>query len=79
MQDVNDSLKAIRIPKGAHHLDLFFAHVNDPPSVRCCSIIEARDVKGRKRRHMSPMRKQLHVHMATACRQALGGLQAVAY
>jgi hypothetical protein len=34
-------VKAIRIPEGAHHLDLFFSHVNDPPSVRCCTI-EAR-------------------------------------
>lgn len=34
MQDVGQSIKAITIPEGAHHLDLFFADEKDPQSVR---------------------------------------------
>lgn len=33
-QDVNESIKAIIIPEGAHHLDLFFSHPKDPESVK---------------------------------------------
>jgi len=34
LEDVNESIKAIIIPEGAHHLDLFFSHPKDPESVK---------------------------------------------
>jgi len=31
--DISDTLVAVVIPEGAHHLDLMFLHPLDPPSV----------------------------------------------
>lgn len=33
LQNISDSLVAVVIPEGAHHLDLMFSHEDDPPSV----------------------------------------------
>jgi lysosomal Pro-X carboxypeptidase len=38
MEDLNDLLRAMVIPKAAHHLDLFFSHEHDTDAV----VIEAR-------------------------------------
>ncbi len=44
-QDVNDSILAIRIPEGAHHLDLFFSHPNDPRSVTAAREAQRREMR----------------------------------
>lgn len=33
LEDISDTLVAVVIPEGAHHLDLMFSHPLDPPSV----------------------------------------------
>ena len=33
LKNISDSLVAVVIPEGAHHLDFMFSHPLDPPSV----------------------------------------------
>ena len=33
LKNISDTLVAVVIPEGAHHLDLMFSHPLDPPSV----------------------------------------------
>ncbi|KAA6420487.1 MAG: Lysosomal Pro-X carboxypeptidase [Trebouxia sp. A1-2] len=40
LQNVSDSVVAIIIPEGAHHLDLMFSNVLDPPSVTAARNLE---------------------------------------
>ncbi|XP_076002584.1 lysosomal Pro-X carboxypeptidase [Genypterus blacodes] len=40
--NITDSLVAIMIPDGAHHLDLRYSHVDDPPSVRAARALEVK-------------------------------------
>ncbi|XP_056139643.1 lysosomal Pro-X carboxypeptidase isoform X2 [Lampris incognitus] len=39
-RNISDSLVAIMIPEGAHHLDLRYNNANDPPSVRTARALE---------------------------------------
>ncbi len=55
MQDVNESIKAIIIPEGAHHLDLFFSHPKDPVSVRAARTQQRSEI------HKWVQQKALHV------------------
>lgn len=38
--NITESLVAIMIPEGAHHLDLRFSNDQDPPSVRAARALE---------------------------------------
>ena len=45
MKNVSDSVVAVIIPEGAHHLDLRAADPNDPPSVKAARNIEKQMIK----------------------------------
>ena len=34
LTNLSDTLRAFQVPQGAHHLDLFFEHPDDPPTLR---------------------------------------------
>ncbi len=39
-KNVSNSLTALILPNGAHHLDLFFATAQDPPDVKWARVYE---------------------------------------
>ena len=43
--NVSETVLAIHIPEGAHHLDLMFSHPDDPPSVRVARQFEMAQVR----------------------------------
>ncbi|GLI61179.1 hypothetical protein VaNZ11_003469 [Volvox africanus] len=45
LHNVSNSVVAIIIPEGAHHLDLMYANPADPPSVRAARQVEMRHVR----------------------------------
>ncbi|KAF0686758.1 Aste57867_21463 [Aphanomyces stellatus] len=55
-ESLSDSIVAVSIDQGAHHLDLMFNHDNDPVSVRQARAVELREIRkwvqARKDRYM---------------------------
>jgi hypothetical protein len=45
LSDVSDTVVAVVIPEGAHHLDLMFSHPDDPPSVEAARRREMAHVR----------------------------------
>merc|ERR1712151_1153939 len=45
VKNVSDSVLAVIIPEGAHHLDLFFTNPLDPPSVTAARHTEMNEVR----------------------------------
>ena len=43
--NLSDSLLAIMIPDGGHHLDLMFSHPSDPPTVRAARAFELANIR----------------------------------
>ena len=45
LKSVSDSVVAVSIPQGAHHLDLMFSHPSDSASLRASRRLEMRNVR----------------------------------
>ena len=45
LTDQSASVRAIEVAQGAHHLDLFFSHEDDPPSVLAARTAEIEAIK----------------------------------
>ena len=43
--NISDTVLAVNIPEGAHHLDLMFSHPDDPPAVRVARQFEMGQVQ----------------------------------
>ena len=45
MENLSESLIAVVIEEGAHHLDLMFTHPSDPPSVTRAREVEVQQIR----------------------------------
>ena len=54
-ESVSDSVVAVLIEQGAHHLDLMFSHPDDPASVRAARQLEASMIMRWMREHAASM------------------------
>lgn len=53
MRNISDSVKAVLIPEGAHHLDLRAQNPADPPSVRGARRVHRQAIRRWVKQHWS--------------------------
>ncbi|KAL1524642.1 hypothetical protein AB1Y20_019529 [Prymnesium parvum] len=58
LTNLSDSIVALQVPRGAHHLDLMFSHPLDPPEVRAVRDAEEAIVRGWISKHSDAAREQ---------------------